>query len=124
MLQQQSSGRASRRRSARCENMGRPTTRSRFLCEALESRTMLSADPVLGINLSFVNPWDTELPFTDVFQLTPAWAVGGYNGVPWATVPNAVPLSLDAQGWPTQLATWTDAQGNLIHQFVFTRVLD
>jgi hypothetical protein len=55
--------------------------------------------PQLGINLSGLVDWNTELPFLDVFKLSRPW-ISQKNDTAWGSGP---PLALDPQGWVTRL---------------------
>src|SRR5205823_7320132 len=55
--------------------------------------------PQLGINLSGLVDWNTELPFVDVFKLSRTW-ISQKNGQPWGSGPA---LALDPHGWVTRL---------------------
>jgi hypothetical protein len=55
--------------------------------------------PQLGINLSGLSDWNTELPFLDVFKLSRPW-ISQKNGAAWGSGPA---LALDANGWVTRL---------------------
>lgn len=57
------------------------------------------AHPQLGINLSGLEDWNTELPFVDVFKLSREW-ISQRAGQPWGSGPA---LALDRHGWVTRL---------------------
>lgn len=65
----------------------------------IQSRPVTAAErprPRLGMNLSGVVYWNTELPFVDVFHLSSGWDGHGPNG----TSPK---LDLDEHGWVKRL---------------------
>ncbi|HVE42494.1 MAG TPA: hypothetical protein VNM14_21625 [Planctomycetota bacterium] len=53
----------------------------------------------LGINLSGLADWNTEIPFLDVFKLSRSW-FSQKDGSAWGSGP---PLALDPNGWVTRL---------------------
>ena len=53
----------------------------------------------LGINLSGLADWNTEIPFTDVFRLSREW-ISQKKGAPWGQGPR---LDRDAHGWIKRL---------------------
>ncbi len=55
--------------------------------------------PRLGINLSGIADWNTELPFVDVFRMSRPW-ISQRKGAGWGQGP---PLALDKHGWVTKL---------------------
>jgi hypothetical protein len=55
--------------------------------------------PRLGINLSGVTDYNTELPFVDVFRMARPW-ISQRKGAGWGKGPS---LSLDEHGWVTRL---------------------
>lgn len=54
------------------------------------------ANAQFGINLAGINDWSSEFPFVDLFKQSRAWFVEGEQ-------PADTHLSLDADGWITQL---------------------
>lgn len=88
--------------------------------ENLEARQVMSATPMqIGMNLDNVNDYTPNWMFTDVFQSSRPWISHGYNTVTGAVDFNGgafIPVQTDANGWPTQLATWTNAHGQLMQQ--------
>src|SRR5687767_1466441 len=79
--------------------------------EQLEARELLAGMPV-GMNLEDLVDWSPAWVFKDVFKSSRNWVSHSYNTVTrqtdWAGGAN-VPVSVDDQGWPTQLATWTNS---------------
>ncbi len=59
----------------------------------------MSTKPALGINLSSIVDWGTELPFVDIFKMTRPW-ISQRVGGQWGSGP---PLELDANGWVRHL---------------------
>lgn len=71
-----------------------------FYPQALASGVEESASlPRLGINLSGLCDWNTELPFVDVFRLSRAW-ISQKEGGGWGSGPN---LETDERGWVKRL---------------------
>jgi len=66
---------------------------------AAESAQAATPRPQLGINLSGLSDWNTELPFLDVFKLSRPW-ISQKNDAPWGSGPA---LALDPRGWVTHL---------------------
>ena len=60
---------------------------------------MTEARPRLGMNLSGLCDWNTELPFVDVFRLARAW-ISQREGAGWGKGPE---LKLDEHGWIREL---------------------
>ncbi len=58
-----------------------------------------SPQPRLGLNLSGIADWNTELPFVDVFRMSRPW-ISQRKGAGWGQGP---PLALDKHGWVTKL---------------------
>ncbi|MFM9966493.1 MAG: Calx-beta domain-containing protein [Planctomycetaceae bacterium] len=96
--------------------------------ENLEARQVMSATPVqIGINLDNVNDYTPNWMFTDVFQSSRPWFSHSTNTVTGARDFNGgafIPVQVDANGWPTQLATWTNAHGQLMRQRLGTVMFD
>jgi putative intracellular protease/amidase len=88
--------------------------------ERLETRALLSATPMeIGMNLDNVNDYTPNWMFTDVFQSSRPWISHAYNTVTQGADFNGgafIPVQTDANGWPMQLATWTNAHGHLMQQ--------
>lgn len=55
--------------------------------------------PKVGINLTAVNDWNTELPFVDVFRMSRPW-ISQRKGAPFGEGPQ---LDLDKDGWVKRL---------------------
>lgn len=108
---------ASRQRRAKARRQ--VANRARFF-ETMERRGMMSAVPMeIGINLDQVNDYTPNWMFTDIFQHSRPWISHSYNTVTRQMDFNggaAVPVQTDANGWPTQLATWQNASGQLMQQ--------
>ena len=96
--------------------------------ENLEAREVFSATPMaVGINLDNVNDYTPNWMFTDVFQSSRPWFSHSTNTVTGARDFNGgrfIPVQVDANGWPTQLATWTNAHGQLMRQRLGTVMFD
>lgn len=92
--------------------------------ENLEARQVMSATPMaVGINLDNVNDYTPNWMFTDVMQSSRPWISHSTNTVTGAQDFNGgafIPVQVDANGWPTQLATWSNAHGQLMQQRVGT----
>ena len=88
--------------------------------ENLEAREVFSATPMaVGINLDNVNDYTPNWMFTDAFQHSRPWISHSTNTVTGAQDFNGgafIPVQVDANGWPTQLATWTNAHGQTMQQ--------
>jgi len=88
--------------------------------ENLEARQVMSGTPMqIGINLDNVNDYTPNWMFTDVMQSSRPWISHSTNTVTGAQDFNGgafVPVQVDANGWPTQLATWSNAHGQLMQQ--------
>lgn len=88
--------------------------------EDLETRMVLSASPMqIGINLDNVNDYTPNWMFADVMQSSRPWFSHSFNTVTGANDFNgggSIPVQVDANGWPTQLATWTNAHGQVMQQ--------
>ena len=88
--------------------------------QKLEAREVMSASPMrIGMNLDNVNDYTPNWQFTDVFQSSRAWISHSFNSVTRAQDFNGgafIPVQTDANGWPTQLASWTNANGQLMQQ--------
>jgi putative intracellular protease/amidase len=91
--------------------------------EQLEVRELMSADMPVGMNLADLVDWDPAWVFKDVFKSSREWISHGYNTATrvtdWAGGAN-VPVAVDEHGWPTQLASWTNAAGQRIEQRIGT----
>ena len=83
-------------------------------------RQVMSATPMqIGMNLDNVNDYTPNWMFTDVFQSSRPWISHSTNTVTGAQDFNGgafIPVQVDANSWPTQLATWTNAHGQLMQQ--------
>ena len=66
------------------------------------NKTIPVANARLGINLAGVADWTSEFPFVDLFKQSRAWFVEGKQ-------PSESNLSLDSDGWITQLPLGTVA---------------
>ncbi|MBI5759948.1 MAG: hypothetical protein HZA46_15630, partial [Planctomycetales bacterium] len=88
--------------------------------ERLENRALLSATPMeIGMNIDNVVDYVPNWMFTDVFQSSRPWISHSFNTVTRAVDFNGganIPVQVDSNGWPTQLATWTNASGQLMQQ--------
>ncbi len=80
----------------------------------------MSATPMqVGINLDNVNDYTPNWMFTDVMQSSRPWISHSFNTVTGANDFNGgsfIPVQVDANGWPTQLATWTNAHEQVMQQ--------
>lgn len=68
----------------------------------LSKKSIPVANAQLGINLAGIADWSTEFPFVDLFKQSRAWFVEGKQ-------PADSGLTLDADGWITQLPLGTVA---------------
>ncbi len=59
----------------------------------------MRSKPALGINLSGISDWATELPFVDAFKMSRPW-ISQRRGSSWGSGP---PLELDSYGWVRRL---------------------
>ncbi len=99
----------------------RRRTQSAFAnLEKLEAREVFSATPMaVGINLDNVNDYTPNWMFTDVMQSSRPWLSHSFNTVTGVNDFNGggfIPVQVDVNGWPTQLATWTNAHGHVMQQ--------
>ena len=96
--------------------------------ENLEPRQVMSATPMqVGINLDNVNDYTPNWMFTDVMQSSRPWFSHSFNTVTGVNDFNGggfIPVQVDANGWPTQLATWTNAHGQVMQQRLGTTMFD
>ena len=88
----------------------RRRTQSAFAnLEKLEAREVFSATPMaVGINLDNVNDYTPNWMFTDVMQSSRPWLSHSFNTVTGVNDFNGggfIPVQVDVNGWPTQLAT-------------------
>ena len=100
--------------SPRRRRSGRP-----LLFERFEDRNLMAADMRIGMNLDNVVDYVPNWMFTDVFQSSRSWISHSFNTVTRQQDFNGganIPVQVDANGWPTQLATWTNASGQLMQQ--------
>ena len=106
-----------RQGAARTRNKRRKRAR---LIETMERRDTMSASPMaIGMNLDSVNDYTPNWMFTDIFQHSRPWISHAYNTVTRQFDFNGgsfVPVQTDANGWPTQLATWQNANGHVMQQ--------
>ncbi|MFM9010531.1 MAG: Calx-beta domain-containing protein [Planctomycetota bacterium] len=90
----------------------------------MERRELMAATPMqIGMNLDNVNDYTPNWQFTDLFQSSRPWISHSYNTVTRTQDFNGgalVPISTDANGWPTELASWTNAHGHLMQQRIGT----
>ena len=111
------------RRRPRRPNATTPRSSTRgvaaFGLESLESRTLMSATPQVGVNLDAITYYSSAWAFTDAFkQSAPFTATAvdtttGQSGK-WGLGGD---VNVDAQGWPKELKTWTDsATGHAMKQ--------
>ncbi len=93
-------------------------TAADLVFEPLESRELLATMPV-GMNMDFLADWSPAWVFKDAFLSSRDWISHSYNTATrqfdWHGGAS-VPVATDANGWPTQLATWTNASGQLMEQ--------
>jgi len=86
----------------------------------MEGRDLMSATPMeIGMNLDQVNDYTPNWIFTDAFQHSRNWISHSYNTVTRQADFHGgefIPVQTDGSGWPTQLATWTNAHGHLMQQ--------
>jgi len=71
------------------------------LAQKATGQTPAGPRPRLGMNLSGLCDWNTELPFVDVFRLARAW-ISQREGAGWGKGPE---LKLDEHGWIKELET-------------------
>ena len=89
--------------------------------EPLEPRALPSL--AIGMNIERVTDYSADWKFTDAFKESRPWVPQLYNTVTHAVTLDTgglIPLSLDAQGWPTQLGQTTNAQGQVLQQVLAT----
>jgi hypothetical protein len=111
----------------RARKAGPVPRRSRLELEALESRELLAAGLAIGMNLENVRDYMAAWMFTDVFKESRPWIPEIYNGTTHTVTLDTghlIPLSLDANGWPTQLGQTINAQGQDLHQVLASMMLD
>src|SRR5688572_2314117 len=89
--------------------------RARRSVESLEPRLVLAAVPSLGMNLDQVVDWGAAWTFTDTFKASRDWFSLAYNTATsqesWTG--GGTPV-VDSKGWPVELKSWTNEQGQLI----------
>lgn len=56
--------------------------------------------PHVGVNLSFLTDWSTELPFVDVFMTSREWIPSGVDSF---ELHSGVTVPTDAAGWPLEI---------------------
>lgn len=105
----------------RKRSTSRPARSQRRRCfEQMEGRDLMSATPMeIGMNLDQVNDDTPNWNFTDVFLHSRNWISHSYNTVTRQADfqgGECIPVQTEGSGWPTQLATWTNAQGHLMQQ--------
>jgi hypothetical protein len=61
----------------------------------------------LGINLSVISYWSSELPFLDLMHMSKQWITHTNSNDPWDTNEEQY-LDLDADGWPKTLTAVND----------------
>lgn len=88
----------------------------------LEPRVVMSATPMeVGINLDNVRDYLPNWMFTDAFQHSRPWISHAYNTVTRQfSFNDSTSVAVDDNGWPTQLASWTNASGQRIEQRIGT----
>ena len=103
-----------KRRTSRRHNIGTE--------QSLEPRVVMSATPMqVGINLDNVREYLPNWMFTDAFQHSRPWISHSYNAsTRQFSFNDSTPVAVDEQGWPTQLASWTNASGQRIEQRIGT----
>jgi hypothetical protein len=106
---------------------GRPSrSRWRPRLEQLEARQLL-ATMNIGMNIERVTDYSADWMFTDAFKESRPWLPAIYNTATGTQTPDTtgvMPLSLDANGWPTQLNQTTNAQGQVLQQRLGTLMFD
>jgi hypothetical protein len=89
----------------------------RLSFERLEPRQAMAGEMRIGMNLESVVDWSPAWTFTDAFKTSRPWISHAYNTATFAeTWEGGGPIAVDAQGWPTQLNQFTNAQGQLVQQ--------
>jgi len=103
-----------KRRTSRKANIGTE--------QSLEPRIVMAATPMqVGMNLDNVRDYLPNSMFNNVFEQSRPWISHSYNTVTRQFSFNgSVPVATDANGWPTQLASWTNASGQLMQQRIGT----
>ncbi|HND53070.1 MAG TPA: hypothetical protein PLV92_11755, partial [Pirellulaceae bacterium] len=82
--------------------------------EQLEARQVMAMD--VGMNLEWIADYSPAWVFKDAFQQARAWQTQEYNTATRLSTNTSRPAHVDDKGWPTQLDTWTNDQGQVIQQ--------
>lgn len=70
----------------------------------------------VGMNLDWITDYAPAWVFKDAFQQSRTWMAWDYNTVTGAQTQGTRPVQLDANGWPRELTTWTNDQGQFMQQ--------
>ena len=106
---------------------GAAPRRTRLQLERLEGRDLMSATLGIGMNVERVTDYMAAWMFTDSFKESRPWIPEVYNTTTHTLTPDvthALPLQLDANGWPTQLSQGVNAQGQPLRQILDTVMFD
>jgi PKD repeat protein len=89
--------------------------------EPLETRSLLSGDPAIGIGLDGITYYSSAWTFTDAFKASSKWSATTYNTMTKVETSGAGgEVEMDANGWPVRLKNWTNDQGQLMQQRLYT----
>ena len=89
--------------------------------ERLEDRQMLAADPVIGANLDPIVEFGSAWTFKDAFLSSRPWISHAFNTVTGQeTFGAGGEVLVDDHGWPTELTSSVNEQGQLIEQRIST----
>jgi putative intracellular protease/amidase len=70
----------------------------------------------VGMNLDWIADYEPAWMFKDAFQKSRTWQSYDFNTVTRAQTQGTHALHADADGWPTQLDSWTNDAGQLVQQ--------
>jgi putative intracellular protease/amidase len=104
-----------------------PVLSASLAVECLEERSLLSANPAIGMNLERVADYMAAWMFTDAFKESRPWMREIYNTSTHTLTQDTsgvLPLHLDPHGWPTQLSQGVNAQGQVLQQVLDTVMFD
>lgn len=88
---------------------------SRLRLESLEERRVFAGMEV-GMNLDWITDYAPAWIFKDAMLQSRQWLSQEMNTVTRAIGNSTMPVQVDANGWPTQLGSYTNAQGQLVTQ--------
>jgi hypothetical protein len=78
----------------------------------------------IGMNFEFIKDYSPAWVFTDAFLESRSWQSQAYDTVTRIATQDNTPVAVDQLGWPTQLATGTNAQGHPTQQYLTTDIFN